>query len=167
MVRADVDRDRAIVIIKTNIRGINSTIRRFAELKRRGSEIVEEAVFDTATHTHRTAVQGIQKGPASGRVYARYLGRRGGRLKRPRRHQASAPGEYPASDTGRLASSVQMDQQTRMRIYVGTRVKYGRHLEYGTSRMAARPWLLPSFKVAIKATKRSLRDSARQLRRRR
>jgi len=35
-----------------------------------------------------------------------------------------------------------------MAYVVGTNVQYGTMLEFGTSRMAARPWLLPSFEKA-------------------
>ena len=62
-------------------------------------------------------------------------------------HIASAPGQYPASDTGRLAGSIKAIISGTTAI-VGTNVAYGPMLEFGTSRMAARPWLLPSFKAA-------------------
>jgi HK97 gp10 family phage protein len=53
---------------------------------------------------------------------------------------ASAPGEPPRKQTGRLRASVatEVDGLTGR---VGTNVEYGRYLELGTRRMAARPWL--------------------------
>ncbi len=52
----------------------------------------------------------------------------------------SAPGDPPHVQTGRLRSSIahEVDGLTGR---VGTNVIYGRWLELGTSRMAARPWL--------------------------
>jgi len=104
-------------------------------------DVVINAITDIVTDTHAYAVQGMAAG-GGGRVYEKY---------KPRRtHQASAPGSYPATDTGRLASSVRMILPTASAIVgeVGTAVKYGAWLEFGTSRMAARPWLLPSFERA-------------------
>lgn len=104
----------------------------------------EKVVLGTITaltiKTQAEAKLGIGRGTKSGRTY-----RRGGVT-----HQASAPGQYPATDTGRLLSSVNMILPTSSRMVgtVGTDVIYGRHLEFGTSRMAARPWLMPSFAKA-------------------
>jgi hypothetical protein len=123
-----------------------------AQLKALGADadgIVLETITDLVTDTHALAVAGIQRGPKSGRTY-----RKGGVT-----HQASAPGQYPASDTGRLAGSVRMEMPQPGRIVgsVGTAVAYGPHLEFGTSRMAARPWLLPSFERAKIGVEKELR----------
>lgn len=104
-------------------------------------DVVREVITDLATDTHAIAVAGIQSG-GGGRVYAK--------SNPTRTHRASAPGAYPATDTGRLVSSVRMILPTAssMSGEVGTAVNYGAWLEFGTSRMAARPWLLPSFERA-------------------
>lgn len=75
--------------------------------------------------------------PGTGRIY-----RRGGKA-----HQASAPGQPPAVDTGRLRSSITHDvriERGGVIGRVGTNVEYAPHLELGTSRMAARPFLRPA-----------------------
>ena len=65
-------------------------------------------------------------------------------------HQASAPGEAPASDTGRLVNSINsyMDTIEDDSAFVvagrGT-VKYARALEFGTTKMAARPFMFPAL----------------------
>jgi HK97 gp10 family phage protein len=60
----------------------------------------------------------------------------------------SSPGEAPAVDTGRLRASithrVEMDSGEAV-AYVGTNVKYAPYLEFGTSRMAARPFMVPAI----------------------
>ena len=115
-----------------------------AQLKALGAdvdEVMAEAITDIVTDTHAYAVQGMAAG-GGGRTYQKY---------NPRRtHQASAPGAYPATDTERLAGSVRMVLPTASSIVgeVGTAVTYGAWLEFGTSNMAARPWLLPSFERA-------------------
>lgn len=104
-------------------------------------DVVMETITDLVMDTQAFAIQGIQGG-GGGRVYEKYSPRR--------THRASAPGAYPATDTGRLASSVRVIMPTAASLSgeVGTEVKYGAWLEFGTSRMAARPWLLPSFEKA-------------------
>ena len=54
----------------------------------------------------------------------------------------SEPGEPPRKQFGRLLASVAWELlEADMKARVGTNVKYGRFLELGTSKMAARPWL--------------------------
>lgn len=117
--------------------GISALSRQLAELAGDADAVMTEVVTNLAVDTQREAVQGIQRGPATGAV-------------RPDGSRASAPGEYPMSDTGRLANNVVANLPTSGNISaeVGTNVQYGRYLEFGTSRMAARPWLLPSFNKA-------------------
>lgn len=96
---------------------------------------VARAVEETAYAVHASAVKRIQSGPASGMTYEKHDPRR--------THQASAPGQPPMSDTGRLASSIEV-RVSGLEGQVFTPVDYGRALEFGTSRTAARPWLFPS-----------------------
>lgn len=70
----------------------------------------------------------ILSGPKSGKIYGN--------------HQASAPGEPPASDTGRLVSSLRWEftgSRLSIRIIAGT--EYAAYLEFGTSIMLPRPFL--------------------------
>lgn len=55
------------------------------------------------------------------------------------KHQASAPGESPAIDSGNLAGSISMIFPTTLEAKIGTNVAYATYLETGTSRMAQRP----------------------------
>jgi HK97 gp10 family phage protein len=125
------------VRINIEMDGIAALSRQLAELAGDADAVMTEVVTNLAVDTQREAVQGIQRGPATGAV-------------RPDGSRASAPGEYPMSDTGRLANNVVANLPTSGNISaeVGTNVQYGRYLEFGTSRMAARPWLLPSFNKA-------------------
>lgn len=70
----------------------------------------------------------ILSGPKTGKVYGS--------------HRASAPGEPPASDTGRLVSSIRWEftgSRLAIRVIAGT--EYAAYLEFGTSIMASRPFL--------------------------
>ena len=64
----------------------------------------------------------------------------------------SEPGEPPAKESGRLSGSIsrEVDPVTNVG-RVGTNVIYGKMLELGTVKMAARPWLRPTYD-RLKAT---------------
>lgn len=75
--------------------------------------------------------------PKTGRVYSR----------RGVEHTASAPGEPPASDTGRLVGSIRADY-TRLGDLAGVvraSTEYAAHLEYGTQNMEPRPFMRPAL----------------------
>jgi HK97 gp10 family phage protein len=62
----------------------------------------------------------------------------------------SDPGEPPRKQFGRLRASIASEADAgQLRARVGTNVKYGRWLELGTSRMAARPWLRRAMDESI------------------
>ena len=66
-------------------------------------------------------------------------------------YTASAPGEPPAQATSRLRQSVQTSVRSEGKKIigeVGTNLDYGKTLEFGTEKVAARPWLHPSFEKA-------------------
>lgn len=59
-------------------------------------------------------------------------------------HIASAPGSPPATDSGRLRSSITHEigrDVDGLVARVGTNVKYAVYLEFGTRKMAARPFM--------------------------
>jgi hypothetical protein len=138
-----------VTSVNVQLDGLQQLLAQLKALGADADDIVLETITDLVTDTHALAVAGIQRGPKSGRTY------RKGNVT----HQASAPGQYPASDTGRLATGVRMEMPQPGRIIgrVGTAVAYGPHLEFGTSRMAARPWLLPSFERAKIGVEKELR----------
>lgn len=96
---------------------------------------LKEAVAAGAGVVRDTAV-GSMGTPKSGRLVMR-----GAAL-----HRASAAGEPPAVETGRLQASVraQVDLDG-LGAEVGTALDYGALLEFGTRKIAARPWLFPAF----------------------
>ena len=63
-------------------------------------------------------------------------------------HVASAPGQPPAPDTGRLRASYSASvDRTKggAELTVGSGVEYAAYLEFGTTKMAARPHLRPAM----------------------
>ena len=72
-------------------------------------------------------------------------------------HQASAPGEAPASDTGRLVNSITTSYD--MQKLVGTvkaNTAYAEALEMGTARMEPRPFMRPSLANTRDAVERAV-----------
>lgn len=57
-------------------------------------------------------------------------------------------------DTGRLRSSIHVEQISPTSIFVGTDVYYAGYVEFGTSKMQAQPFMRP----AIEATKLTMGD---------
>jgi len=97
---------------------------------------VADAVNATGLELRGDIVKAYQRGPASGVTYEK---------SNPRRtHTASAPGQAPATDTGRLASSVNFKREGPMSATVGSAVVYAAMLEFGTSRIDPRPAWVPA-----------------------
>lgn len=121
--------------IRIEIEGLDALRKEFTNLDRQFDIAVQDAIEDTALEIRNKIVTAIQRGPKSGRVYEKY---------KPRRtHQASAPGQPPATDTGRLVGSIYMDIDP-MTATVGSRLVYAQYLEYGTRKMAPRPIWVPT-----------------------
>ena len=140
-----------MITLDIKLDGLDRSRRDLRRIPVAAQESIEDVATDITLKTHQHAVQGVQRGPKSGRVYD---------LAKPtRRHQASAPGEYPATDLGRFAASIRFElgSSTSRPWVVGTADKRGPWFEFGTSRMGARPWLLRSFRRAVDGTDTALK----------
>ena len=61
-------------------------------------------------------------------------------------HVASAPGEAPATDTGFLASNVYKEVENKgLTGIVESRAPYSSDLEFGTTKIAPRPFMQPAL----------------------
>lgn len=84
----------------------------------------------------QSAVRRIQSPPKTGKIYRR----------RGVEHQASAPGEAPASDTGTLVQRGSTRYEPNLLTgYVNFATKYAAPLEFGTTKMEPRPFLRPAL----------------------
>lgn len=95
---------------------------------------ITKAVARGAQFVHADAVRSVQRGPKTGEIYGR--------------HQASAPGEAPATDTGNLASNILVDiipGSVDIEAKVISRAPYSIALEFGTKNMEPRPFMRPAF----------------------
>jgi len=92
---------------------------------------IKKAVLAGALMVESDAKLSIAHGVHSGRVYGNHI--------------ASAPGEAPATDHGMLVNSIQhWTSSDGLSVEVGSKLDYAVDLEYGTKRMAARPFIDPA-----------------------
>ncbi len=104
-----------------------------------------------ATAEVRSVVLETLSGNRTGRTY-KVPGTR-------RTYTASSPGQPPAQRIGELRQSVKTSVEVEDKVViglVGTERVQGKHLEYGTRNMEARPWLKVSFEKAMPKLKEIL-----------
>jgi HK97 gp10 family phage protein len=77
-------------------------------------------------------------------------------------HKISAPGAPPNADTHHLANQIETLQVDRLRVIVTSQAKYSAALEYGTSKMAPRPFMVPAARAEKAQVTRILRQSAKR-----
>lgn len=128
--------------MEVNVKGLSGLLAQLKRIESTSEQDVADVINDTLITTQNYAVTSIQSGPATGKTYRKY--------KPNRTHRASSAGEAPMSDTGRLASNISYEMATASALVgrVGTNIKYGPMLEFGTSNMAPRPWLNSAFEMA-------------------
>ena len=138
---------------KAHIRidGDDALIAKLKALNKHVMHNVAESLQKSAEKVRNRAVQGIAKGPKTGRIYTHRFPSVfiGGRMravdKRARPHQASAPGEYPAGDTGNLMNSIFTDEfvepEEKMTAEVWADAAYAKPLEYKPPHRGGRPFL--------------------------
>lgn len=102
-----------------------------AALRARAAAFVQ-GIYEAGQHVAGEAKELVQRGAKTGRIY---------RKTNPNRtHQASAPGQPPASDTGTLANSIGVERLPD-RAEISAVTPYALPLEWGTRRMAPRPFM--------------------------
>lgn len=123
------------------------------QVEARIRQMVMQTLLAVGNDVRNVAIKSMT-GKKTGRIYRR----------RTVSHQASAPGQAPAVDTGRLRGSIDVDTSriSALVVTIRAQTEYAEHLEFGTSRMAARPYMRPAL---AKATKSLDRDIARAIKR--
>lgn len=102
-----------------------------AQLPAEVAMVVQKAAYDVEANAKAS-----MSGPKTGFIY-----KRGNKM-----HQASAPGEAPAIDTGTLVNSIQSRMTGMSSAEVSVGAAYGLPLEYGTEdgHIAPRPFMTPA-----------------------
>jgi HK97 gp10 family phage protein len=74
-------------------------------------------------------------------------------------HVASSPGYAPNVDTGALRASVRSRPAGRLAYQISVGTSYAAYLEYGTAKMAARPFMGPVFASWAKKIEKDAREN--------
>lgn len=131
------------------IEGLDTLIKLFPTMEKQILSETKKAVAASALLIQNEAKDSMRKSKG-GKTYRRGALKRSknGKITASKYHRASAPGEAPAVDTGRLINSIN-HKLSGLTATVGihdiTKVKYGKFLEYGTAKIKARPWLFPAL----------------------
>jgi len=133
-----------------NMDEVQAALRKYGKDAERA---ISRAVMASALAIDRDAKKRIQRGPKTGRTY-----RRGNVV-----HRASAPGESPATDTGRLVSGQTVRNLRKLSAAIDNNVAYAPHLEFGTQRIDARPFMAPAVEAGKSDFARRVADAIRGL----
>jgi HK97 gp10 family phage protein len=102
----------------------------FLKLLDDANKITEEAADKMAKEMKNSILSGAK----SGKQY----------FKNGARHTASAPGQPPANQTGDLVKSIKVSKE-RNKSIISINKNYAVYLEFGTSKMRPRPFIIPAF----------------------
>ncbi len=119
-----------------SVEGTGRLIRKLNRLPERATQRISDALEASAADLHSLAVRRIQKNSGGGRTYVR------GGIS----HTASAPGEYPNTDTGELVRKMGWRATSALATEFFSNALHGKWLEVGTSRMRPRPFMRPTFR---------------------
>lgn len=133
--------------------GFKDVLLRFSSLPTDIGVEVRKAINQSVLMVQADARRSIER-PSGGKIYVRKSAKRGkrgfGRGSKTEIHIASKPGDAPNKDNGDLikyliVSKVKGNTRKGYSAYVKSLAPYSMDLEYGTNRMAARPFLRPAL----------------------
>jgi len=99
-----------------------------AKVTQQLTSAVDQALFIAGKTIAVEAALSITKGSVSGK-----------------NHVPSAPGQPPNADTNQLDRSIEPTPVQNHEVQVVATAPYAQHLEFGTSKMAARPFMRPAL----------------------
>lgn len=109
------------------LRGSKAHLARLRKLTRDTERFVGKALFAGGESIQIEAQLSITQGAVSGK-----------------NHVPSKPGEPPNQDTGVLSGNIETVQKGPLLVEVSSNAPYSTPLEFGTSKMAARPFMRPA-----------------------
>lgn len=141
---------RSSVKVTPKTRKVLVTIPKLSKMHQRGIRMAHYKIGQDVVDENRRL---LKTGPKTGRIY---------RLSGGQRHQASAPGEPPATRTGRLARSVDYRVHGWHTMTVGQEAPYASFLELGTRRIAPRPNLIRAINNLAGTTLQAYREATKR-----
>jgi HK97 gp10 family phage protein len=118
-----------------SVEGLDKLVQNSVAIQRNVEAELAKGVYASAEQVATEYKRSILSGGKSGRIYKH----------RSVEHRASAPGEAPASDTGRLVNSISVALDSALSAVMKVATAYAMLLEFGTSKMAARPAATPAL----------------------
>jgi len=135
------------------LRGVESLNRKLQKYPGIVMQELQQGIAGSALLVQNDMRRSIQKGPSTGRTYKR--------TKDGKFHRASAPGEAPATDSGRLVSHVNFILAAEgllasIGIHDVSNIVYAARLEFGGRDkrgiyIAPRPYIRPALDRNVKA----------------
>jgi HK97 gp10 family phage protein len=120
---------------------LDKIVKQLEKVPEKQDKALLEALGSSVVMIHADAVKSIYAHESKGVTYTR------GSVE----HTASKPGFPPNSDTGTLARGIRWEVDSSKNIgFVGTNVKHGSWMEFGTRDVAPRPWLFPAYLKNLK-----------------
>jgi hypothetical protein len=147
---------RTVTIRPANLQEVQAALRKYGDEARKA---IGGAVQATGLEISTDISKSILRGPKTGAVYSDIFRMINGRPVPigPRSgnnlsatHQASAPGEAPAADTGALSrpSAIVTKRKGDLTIELESTIAYAAYLEFGTQMIAPRPSWVPAVEKA-------------------
>lgn len=128
-----------MVSVTVKVGGLEGLNLQADRMPREVEQAVKAGLFAIAMIARNEAVRLVHEPPKTGRIYGN--------------HQASAPGEAPATDTGALAGSIFAEPGSEnLSAILVARMPYATHLEFGTRNMEPRPFM---SRAAVFATQKA------------
>ena len=124
--------------MKASLTGSEELKKALAEFGIEADKRIKNIVQGTAQNIRTRAIKSVQRGTKSGTTYEK--------TNPKRKHKSSAPGEAPATDTGRLAGSIRADIEGKKAEVVAD-TEYAAWLEFGTQNIQPRPFLIPALEA--------------------
>jgi HK97 gp10 family phage protein len=112
----------------TGDKGVQSRLNRLSGPEK--VALVGQALFSGGEAIKAHAQRSITEGAVSGK-----------------NHVPSAPGQPPNEDTGHLRTQITVTQPAPLRVEIASDARYSAALEYGTSKMQARPFMGPAARA--------------------
>ena len=122
-------------------------------LKTQSEDYYKIMIAYAVNEVRNQAVLGIQRTPKTGKTYKR----------KKKTHTASSAGNPPAIDGGTLVNSIKYEYDMAKDIFrgeVSASTAYAADLEFGTVKMAARPFMQP----ALEKSRTKILNKAKQFR---
>jgi HK97 gp10 family phage protein len=141
--------------VSFEITGLDAIAQASDRVRQAVADEINKAVYASAQQVVTEAKKSVLEGGKGGRAYRR----------RSVTHIASAPGEAPASDTGRLVNSLHAeagDPGEALAVAGSSSVQYAVLLEFGTTKMAARPFMFPALEKSRAWITGRLQDALRR-----